>query len=162
MRTQKWLFHLTNIAKSNPAEMLRYTKERLTIARGKMMRRRDVAAIEMGLQEEDLRLLDIDPILFYAATHYEPAPYSGRVLMVQAAETPNGQHWQMEQQWRQPLVGKSVVHCVAGGMRGCSNILRRDAGCRDEAEFRANGRRGQNKVQRRPFQRGAPRSQWIG
>jgi len=118
MRAQKWLFHLLNIAKANPGEMLRYTKERLNIARLKLQRNRERVAFEMGLQDEELRLLDIDPILFYAATHYEPPPYSGRVLMVQAAETPSGQHWQMAQQWGQPLVGQSVVHSVAGGHDG--------------------------------------------
>jgi natural product biosynthesis luciferase-like monooxygenase protein len=118
MRTQKWLFHLSNLAKSSPSEMLRYTKDRLNIARGKMLRRRERVAFEMGLQDEDIRLMDIDPILFYAATNYEPAPYEGRVLMVQAAETPSGQHWQMAEQWKQPVVGKSVVHCVAGGHDG--------------------------------------------
>jgi thioesterase domain-containing protein len=118
MRTQKWIFHLSNLAKASPAEMLRYTKDRLNIARHKMTRRREKTAFEMGLQDEDIRLLDIDPILFYAATNYQPPPYSGRVLMVQAAETPAGQHWQMEQQWRQPVSGKSVVHCVQGGHDG--------------------------------------------
>ncbi len=118
MRTQKWLFHLSNIVKASPAEMLRYTKERLNIARLKMTRRDQRQALEMGLQDEDIRLMDIDPILFYAATNYEPKPYSGRVLMVQAAETPTGQHWQMAVQWRKPVSGKSVVHCVAGGHDG--------------------------------------------
>ncbi len=118
MRTQKWLFHLSTLAKASPAEMLRYTKERLNIARHKMMRRQQKTAFEMGLQDEDIRLMDIDPILFYAATNYQPPPYSGRVLMVQAAETPAGQHWQMEQQWRQPVLGASVVHCVEGGHDG--------------------------------------------
>jgi natural product biosynthesis luciferase-like monooxygenase protein len=118
MRTQKWMFHLSTLAKASPAEMLRYTKERLNIARHKMMRRQQKAAFEMGLQDEDIRLMDIDPILFYAATNYQPPPYSGRVLMVQAAETPTGQHWQMAEQWRQPVLGKSVVHCVQGGHDG--------------------------------------------
>jgi len=118
MRTQKWLFHLSNLVKASPAEMLRYTKQRLDIARYKMMRRQQKQAFEMGLQDEDIQLLDIDPILFYAATHYDPPPYSGPVLMVQAAETPSGQHWQMGVQWKRPVQGKSVVHCVKGGHDG--------------------------------------------
>jgi thioesterase domain-containing protein len=118
MKTQKWLFHLSNLAKSNPGEMFEYTKERVRNAQNKIMRQREKVAFEMGLQEEDIRLMDIDPILFYAATHYEPPAYEGRVLMVQAAETPAGQHWQMAQQWRKPVAGKSVVHCVAGGHEG--------------------------------------------
>lgn len=118
MRVQKWLFHLSTIAKLNPSEMVRYTKHMITIARGKGMRERERQAIEMGLQDADLRLMDLDPILFYAATHYEPPPYSGRVLMVQADETPSGQHWQMARQWSKAVVGESVVHCVRGGHDG--------------------------------------------
>ena len=118
MRTQKWLFHLSNLFKASPADMLRYAKERIGIAKYKLTRRQERVAFEIGLQDEDIRLMDIDPILFYAATHYDPPPYSGRVLMVQAAETPSGQHWQMGVQWGKPVAGKSTVHCVAGGHDG--------------------------------------------
>lgn len=118
MRVQKWLFHLTTLAKSDPAGMVRYTKHLIGIARGKMMRERERMALEMGIKDEDIRLMDLDPILFYAATHYEPPPYSGRVLMVQSDEIPSGRHWQMARQWREPLIGQSLVHCVLGSHDG--------------------------------------------
>lgn len=113
MRMQKWLFHLSNLAKANPAEILDYSKYLLRTARARLARRRERDVLEMGLQE-DLRLMDLDPVFFYAATHYVPPPYPGSVLMVQAAESPSGAHWQIAQQWGN-VVGKSVVLTVPGG-----------------------------------------------
>ena len=114
MRMQRWVFHLSNLAKSGPAEMLDYGKHLLGVARERLARRRERDVLEMGLQEKDLRLMDIDPIFFYAATHYVPPPYTGKVLMVQASESRSGAHWQMAQQWGKEVGNKFVVH-VPGG-----------------------------------------------
>jgi len=118
MKMQKWMFHISTLVNSNPAEMWRYSRHLLMVARSKLARRRERAAIETGIREEDLRMLDLDPILYYAAINYVPPPYSGRVLMVQAVEKPSGKHWQIEQQWSKPVLGPSVVHTVAGGHDG--------------------------------------------
>lgn len=118
MKVQRWWFHLSNMVQAGPSEMAPYVRDRLAVVKGKFQRKREREGIEMGLQYVDERLMDLDPILFYAASHYDPPPYSGTVLMVQAEETPRGKHWQIGQQWRQPLVGKSVVHCVPGGHDG--------------------------------------------
>lgn len=118
MRMQKWLFHLSNLGKASAAERSDYTKHLLRVARAKLVRRRERVELEMGLQEQDLRLMDLDPILFYAATNYVPPPYSGHVLMIQAAESPSGAHWQINRQWGKAVVGKSIVHRVRGGHDG--------------------------------------------
>jgi thioesterase domain-containing protein len=117
MRAQKGLYHLTNLAKARPAEMVRYSMARIKAKYG-VLKLRKRLSVEMALQEADLRLMDIDPILFNAATTYQPPPYPGRALVVQAAETPAGHHWQLDVQWRNTILGKSVVHCVAGGHEG--------------------------------------------
>jgi thioesterase domain-containing protein len=115
MKAQKLLFHLTNLVKSRPAEMIRYSLERIRIFQGKMKRRRERIVMEAGLHEADLSLMDIDPIAAYAATTYEPPPYSGRVLMVQSEERPPGKHWQMPVQWADPLSNQGIIHYVQGG-----------------------------------------------
>jgi len=99
MRAQNALFHFTNLVKSSPSEMLRYSAEKIKNEYN-LMRLRKRLTVEMALQEVDFRLMDLDPMLFNAATTYQPPPYPVRVLMVQAAETPAGEHWQLDVQWR--------------------------------------------------------------
>ncbi len=118
MKTQKWLYHLANLSKSSPAELIQYSMGLIRNAGNKVVRLRERLSFEMGLQEVDIRLMDLDPILFYAVTTYRPQLYPGRVLMVQAFERPAGQHWQIATQWRQSICGETIVHHVCGGHEG--------------------------------------------
>jgi len=82
------------------------------------VRLRERLSFEMGLQQVDIRLMDLDPILFYAAVSYEAPGYPGPVLIIQAKERPSGRHWQLAEQWRERMSNEVVVHYVPGGHEG--------------------------------------------
>jgi len=121
-KTEKTLFHLTNLIKASPAEMIHYSKERYQNARNKLVRFRERLSFKSGRDKVDIRLMDLDPILFYAASTYEPRPYPGRVVVVQSAERPPGQHWQLANQWRGTISGQLIAHRVPGGHVGMFKV----------------------------------------
>jgi amino acid adenylation domain-containing protein len=117
-KVQKALFHLATLLRAKPKEMLRYALERARNLRNKVVRLRERLSFEMGLQQVDIRLMDLDPILFYAAVSYEAPGYPGPVLIIQAKERPSGRHWQLAEQWRERMSNEVVVHYVPGGHEG--------------------------------------------
>jgi len=123
MRVQKWRFRWKSLVGGSAADKVDYVIKQVRILEGRITERRKRFAARKpmdaaGAGEVHDNMMDIDPIVVRAADEYETPSYSGRVLLVQGTEVPQGHHWQMAVQWKEPLAGECTMYHVQGSHDG--------------------------------------------
>ncbi len=113
-RLQKLQFHVEEMCRADAKKIPAFLKHQMRIAGHELLWRRHrntgvAAPVEAPLEQ------NFDHIFQVAARNYYPAPYSGRVVILQTTERPTGRHWNLANRWRHLIQGELAVLDVPAG-----------------------------------------------
>ena len=114
MRVQRLEYHLSNLTKSELADVPRYVRDRLRVMQYRLRELRVRVNHSLGRTTGGASVEELERILSAASVHYDPPPYTGRLTIFQSIERPRGRHWDLHAGWRHLTGGPVEVYDIPG------------------------------------------------
>ena len=107
-------YHLSNIVRSDIRGGSAYILKRLEEARRKLERTIWQLSAEQANSTRAGKMHNADAVIHPAFHRYEPAPYPGKVVLLQSGEWPEGDYFNFELGWRDLVQGGIDFHRIPG------------------------------------------------
>jgi amino acid adenylation domain-containing protein len=109
---KKGKFHLGKLRNLRLGQFSDFTRERLQGIVRRLNRMKWYLSYRARRSSGHVSLQDLDAIIHPAAVRYRPQPYSGRLILFQSTDWPEGKYWDYEAGWRNLAAGGIEVHRI--------------------------------------------------